>query len=153
MFPRSEVLDQFKAKRIRLTPQRRILISTIQEATTHLDAASLLKQARERDPRIDRATVYRTIELLKKLGMINELDLMHLNGEKHYYEVKTHQDHLHLACFDCGEILEFATPAFEQLKQEIAAANRFEIQVIRLEVGGLCDSCAQRKRGPLQQAN
>lgn len=133
-----------------MTAQRRALISTIQEATTHLDAASLLKQARERDPRIDRATVYRTIELLKKLGMIDELDLMHLNGEKHYYEVKTHQDHLHLACFGCGAILEFATPAFEQLKQEIAATNRFEIQVMRLEVGGLCDSCTRKRRGALQ---
>lgn len=153
LFPRSEVLNQFKAKRIRLTPQRRILIATIQEATTHLDAATLLKLARERDPNIDRATVYRTIELLKKLGMIDELDLMHLNGEKHYYEVKTHQDHLHLACFGCGEIIEFATPVFEQLKHEIAAANHFEIQVMRLEVGGLCDSCAQKKRGALQQPN
>lgn len=131
---------------MRLTAQRRALIETIQEATTHLDAASLLKQARERDPDIDRATVYRTLELLKKLGMIDELDLMHLNGEKHYYEVKTQQDHLHLACFQCGEIIEFATPRFERLKQEIAAANQFQIQVTRLEVGGLCGACTAKEK-------
>ena len=146
MFTRCELLSQMEARGVRLTGQRRALIETIQEATTHLDAASLLKLARERDPNIDRATVYRTIELLKKLGMIDELDLMHLNGEKHYYEVKTQQDHLHLACFECGEIIEFATPAFEQLKQEIATANQFEIQVVRLEVGGLCSSCAAKKK-------
>ena len=150
MFPRCELLNQVEARGIRLTAQRRALIETIQEATTHLDAASLLKQARERDPRIDRATVYRTIELLKRLGMIDELDLMHLNGEKHYYEVKTKQDHLHLACFVCGEIIEFATPAFESLKQQIATANQFEIQVIRLEAGGLCGACTAKRKEHLQ---
>ncbi len=134
-----------------MTAQRRALIETIQEATAHLDVASLLMQAREREPRINRATVYRTVELLKGLGMIDELDLMHLNGEKHYYEVKTQQDHLHLACFECGQIIEFATPAFERLKQEIAAANQFAIQVTRLEVGGLCSSCAAKKEKRLQQ--
>jgi Fur family ferric uptake transcriptional regulator len=143
-------LNQVEARGVRLTAQRRALIETIQEATTHLDAASLLKQAQELDPKINRATVYRTIELLKKLGMIDELDLMHLNGEKHYYEVKTQEDHLHLACFECGRILEFATPAFERLKQEIAAANQFDIQVVRLEVGGLCGACTAKKKERLQ---
>jgi Fur family transcriptional regulator, ferric uptake regulator len=150
VFPRHELLNQVEARGIRLTAQRRALIETIQGATTHLDAASLLKQARERDPRIDRATVYRTIELLKKLGMIDELDLMHLKGEKHYYEVKTKPDHLHLACFVCGEIIEFTTPAFESLKQQIATANQFEIQVIRLEAGGHCGACTAKKKENLQ---
>lgn len=146
MFPRCKLLNQVKARGVRLTAQRRALIETIQEATTHLDAASLLRQARERDPNIDRATVYRTIELLKNLGMIDELDLMHLNGEKHFYEVKTQQDHLHLACFGCGDIIEFASPRFDGLKQEIAAANQFDIQVIRLEVGGFCGACTAKKK-------
>jgi Fur family ferric uptake transcriptional regulator len=150
LLTRCQLLTEVEARGVRLTAQRRALIATIQEATTHLDAASLLNLARERDPDINRATVYRTIDLLKKLGMIDELDLMHLNGEKHYYEVKTQQDHLHLACFGCGEIIEFATPAFEQLKQEIAAANQFEIQVTRLEVGGLCGGCAAKNKERVQ---
>lgn len=150
MFPRCELLSQVEASGVRLTAQRRALIETIQQATTHLDAASLLRQARERDPNINRATVYRTLELLKKLGMIDELDLMHLNGEKHYYEAKTQQDHLHLACFDCGEIREFATPTFQRLKQEIATKNGFAIQVMRLEVGGLCSACAAKQENGVQ---
>jgi len=139
-----------ESRGIRLTAQRRALIETIQEATAHLDAASLLKLARKRDPNINRATVYRTIELLKELGMIDELDLMHLNGEKHYYEVKTEKDHLHLACFECREIVEFASPMFEQLKREIAAKNEFEIKVIRLEAGGVCSACAAKKKKQVQ---
>src|ERR1700728_1273015 len=104
MLKRWELMNEEEAQRIRLTAQRRALIETIQEADGHLDAAGLLELARKRDPKIDRATVYRTLELLKRLGLIDELDLMHINGEKHYYEVKTQKDHLHLACFRCGEI-------------------------------------------------
>jgi len=68
---------------------------------------------------------------------------MHLNGEKHYYEVKTRRDHLHLACFHCGRIEEFATPVFEELKAEISRQKGFHSQVIRLEVGGRCNSCSE----------
>jgi Fur family ferric uptake transcriptional regulator len=150
LLQRCQLLNQVEARGVRLTAQRRALIETIQEATSHLDAATLLTLARQRDPAINRATVYRTIELLKRLGMIDELDLMHLNGEKHYYEVKTEQDHLHLACFQCGQIVEFTTPMFEKLKHEIAAKNQFEIQVMRLEVGGLCSACAAKKKKQLQ---
>jgi len=150
LFARCELLTQVEARGIRLTAQRRVLIEIMQEASAHLDAANLLELARKRDPKINRATVYRTIELLKRLGMIDELDLMHLNGEKHYYEVKTQQDHLHLACFGCGEIREFATPTFERLRQEIGVKNDFQIQVVRLEVGGLCSACAAKNENRLQ---
>jgi Fur family ferric uptake transcriptional regulator len=106
----------------------------------------LLSRARQRDPNIDRATVYRTLDLLKRLGLIDELDLMHLNGEKHYYEVKTQKDHLHLACFHCGKIEEFDSPTFQRLKREIAAQNEFAVQVMRLEVGGMCRQCAAQQK-------
>ncbi len=143
---RYDLLNAVEGRGIRLTAQRRALIETIQDATSHLDAARLLEQARKRDPNIDRATVYRTIDLLKRMGMIDELDLMHIEGEKHYYEVRTQKEHLHLACFGCGEIREFTSPSFERLKQEIGSKNQFRIQVTRLEVGGLCKRCAAQQK-------
>ncbi len=124
-----------------MTSQRRALVEVIQQASEHLDAASLLELARQREPNIDRATVYRTLELLKKLRLIDELDLMHLYGEKHYYEAKTERNHAHLACFKCGRIEEFSSPLFERLKAEIAQQAGFTIRVTRLEVGGNCRAC------------
>jgi len=140
-FERRSLLEELTSKGVRLTAQRRVLIETMQEAQEHLDASSLLALARKREPGIDRATVYRTIEMLKKLGLVDELDLMHLNGEKHYYEVKTRRDHVHLACFQCGRIEEFSSLLFEQLKSEIAKQVAFEVRVTRLEVGGRCRAC------------
>jgi Fur family transcriptional regulator, ferric uptake regulator len=134
------------AKGVRMTAQRRLLISIIQDSPRHLDAASLLELARKQDAEIDRATVYRTIALLKDRGLIDELDLMHIEGEKHYYEAKTNRDHCHMACFRCGAIMEYTSSAFERLKQEMAQQSGFQIRVVRLEVGGMCKQCQQNPR-------
>jgi len=138
---RRSLLRELTLRGIRITGQRKLIIETIQDADRHLDAATLLKLARERDQEINRATVYRTLELLKKLRLIDELDLMHLNGEKHYYEAKTEIDHVHLACFQCGTIEEYTSPLFERLKAEIMRQKGFHIRVARLEVGGRCRHC------------
>src|ERR1700733_6485668 len=144
LFERRSLLDELVAKGVRITAQRRVLIEIIQCAEEHLDVATLLELARKRDPNIDRATVYRTLELLKKLRLVDELDLMHLHGEKHYYEATSDRDHIHLACFKCGKIKEFASPLFERLKQEIARDTQFSISVVRMEVGGRCSTCVRR---------
>ncbi len=138
---RRSLLQELTLRGVRITGQRRILLETIQDANRHLDAATLLALAQKRDGQINRATVYRTIDLLKKMRLIDELDLMHLNGEKHFYEAKTGVDHIHLACFECGRIEEFTSPLFERLKAEISHQKGFHIRVTRLEVGGRCSTC------------
>lgn len=140
---RRDLLAELASKGIRLTSQRRAVVEAIQDAHEHLDAAALLELSRQREPHIDRATVYRTLELLKKLRLIDELDLMHLCGEKHYYEAKTERNHAHLACFRCGRIEEYSSPLFERLKAEISKQAGFTIKVTRLEVGGNCSTCSE----------
>jgi Fur family ferric uptake transcriptional regulator len=147
MTQRNALLKEVSSRGIRLTRQRRALIEALQSAEEHVDAAGLLELARKRDPDIDRATVYRTLDILKKLRLIDELDLMHLQGEKHYFEPRTLRDHCHLACFRCGSIVEYASPAFEALKKEIAKENSFQVDVIRLELGGVCRDCSETEGG------
>jgi len=140
---RSSLIDALTLLRVRITRQRRLLVSIIQDSPKHLDATALLALAKEHDPDINLATVYRTLGLLKTRGLIDELDLMHLEGEKHYYEAKTSSDHCHIACFNCGAIVEYASPLFEKLKKRIAADSGFRIRVARLELGGLCKRCSK----------
>jgi Fur family ferric uptake transcriptional regulator len=139
-------MKELASRRVRITAQRRLLVGIIQDSPRHLDAATLLEIAKKKDPAIDRATVYRTIGLLKKRGLIDELDLMHIQGEKHYYEAKTNCDHCHMACFKCGAIMEYTSSSFEKLKEEIAGESGFQIRVVRLEVGGFCKRCQKSAR-------
>ncbi len=138
---RPSLMKELAAWRVRITSQRRLLVGIIQDSPRHLDAAMLWKLARKQDPDIDRATVYRTIALLKNRGLIDELDLMHIEGEKHFYEAKTNRDHCHMACFRCGAIMEYASSSFEKLKREMAKQSGFQIRVVRLEAGGICKRC------------
>jgi Fur family transcriptional regulator, ferric uptake regulator len=141
MITRTSLLRELTARGVRMTSQRRLLVRIIQDSPRHLDAAGLLRLAKREDADIDRATVYRTIALLKKCGLIDELDLMHLEGEKHYYEAKTNRDHCHIACFRCGAIMEYASRSFQKLKEEIAEQSGFTVRAVRLEVGGICGTC------------
>jgi Fur family transcriptional regulator, ferric uptake regulator len=143
---RPSLMKQLVARGVRITAQRRLLVGIIQDSRHHLDAARLLEIARNQDPDIDRATVYRTIALLKERGLIDELDLMHIQGEKHYYEARTNRDHCHLACLRCGAIMEYASSSFEKLKEEMAKQSGFQIRVVRLEVGGFCKLCRKASK-------
>jgi Fur family transcriptional regulator, ferric uptake regulator len=138
---RPSLMKELTKRGVRMTAQRRLLVGIIQDSPLHLDAAALLEIARKQDPDIDRATVYRTLALLKNRGLIDELDLMHIEGEKHYYEAKTNRDHCHMACFRCGAIMEYASSSFEKLKAEMVKQSGFQIRVVRLEVGGFCKRC------------
>ncbi len=139
--PSQPLSERLTARGVRLTSRRRALLKILEEADRHLDAAALLEVA-QKQMEIDRATVYRTLDLFKREGLIDELDLMHLRGEMHYYEVRTGKEHFHFACFGCGRIEEIATPLFEQLKREVGREKGFTIQTARLEIGGYCAECA-----------
>lgn len=133
----------FAERGIRITQQRRAILQVMETASKHLDASQLLRKAKKIDASVDRSTVYRTLRLLKRQGLIDELDLMHLNGEKHYYERRLNRDHIHMACLRCGKIMEFVSDVFDTLKGEVERDCRFHIVVSRLEIGGYCAACSK----------
>lgn len=126
---------------MRLTRQRRVLLEVMDHAEQHLTADAILEQAQKIDPHIHRVTVYRTLEMLKKFGLLDELDLLHIHGHGHYYESHGPRDHIHVACLGCGKVREVESELFEQLKKQIAQDTGIEITVSRTEIGGYCESC------------
>lgn len=126
---------------VRLTRQRRAILNVIETAKQHLDAPNILRRAQRSEPSVDRVTVYRTLSLLKRHGMIDELDLMHVQGERHFYERKVGRDHLHITCLRCGKVSEFESTLFGQLTGSVEKECNFRVVVARLEVGGYCSQC------------
>ena len=137
--------SQLMERGIRLTRQRRAILSIIETAKQHLDAGQILRKARKIDSEINRVTVYRTIGMLKRQGLIDELDLMHVQGERHFYERRTGRDHLHMTCLRCGKVIEFESQLLEQLKATVSKECNFSVVIARLEIGGYCQSCRASK--------
>lgn len=126
---------------VRMTKQRRVILGIIETADKHLDASMILRKARRADSSIDRVTVYRTLKLLKRHGLVDELDLMHFHGDGHYYERHPQRDHLHMTCLRCGKVMEFESEHFEKMKAQVEGECRFHIAVARVEMGGYCAEC------------
>ncbi len=135
------LISELATRGVRMTRQRRTILGIIETATRHLDAGQILRRAKAQEPDIDRVTVYRTLGLLKRHGLVDELDLMHLQGEKHFYERKTPREHLHLTCLRCGRVAEFESRLFDKLKKQVETECRFHIVVARMEIGGYCGQC------------
>jgi Fur family ferric uptake transcriptional regulator len=144
--PAGHLQRELKARGIRLTRQRRVVVKVMESAARHMDAGDILGVAQEIDPNINRVTVYRTLELLKHLGLIDELDLLHLRGHRHFYESHGPRDHIHVACIRCGKVREFESDLYEELKQQISRDCGIEITVTRTEVGGICTDCRKKSR-------
>ena len=130
-----------KQRGVRLTRQRQILLDLIDKSGQHLNAEDLYHLAREQDPKINRVTVYRTLKMLKAGGLVDELDLMHIEGEQHYYETRMKQEHAHIICLRCGKVEEFFGEPLQRLRKQIEQHLGFQVVLARTEVGGYCAHC------------
>ncbi len=129
---------------VRLTRQRKVLLQVMDNAERHLDADAILDRAQKLDPRVHRVTVYRTLDMLKRNGLIDELDLLHIRGGQHFYESRGPRGHIHVACLKCGTVREFESHLYEKLKKQIEQDCGIAITVARTEVGGYCRKCANK---------
>ena len=132
---------RMQARGLRMTHQRRLLAELLENAKEHLDADAVYELARCKDPGIHRATVYRTLNTLKKLGLVDELDLMHVNGDRHYYEVRPRTLHIHLVCMRCGNVQEPGGRFWDDLKSRVHKETGFRPESVRIEMGGRCTEC------------
>lgn len=144
--------SSLRQKGIRLTRQRQLLLELIEQSGAHLDAEHLLRLAKERDPGINRVTVYRTLKMLKDTGLVDELDLMHWEGEAHYYETRSKPEHAHVVCLRCGKVEEFYGEPLQKLRRQIENHLGFQILMARTEVGGYCSHCRSLRAREIEQA-
>jgi Fur family transcriptional regulator, ferric uptake regulator len=124
----------------RMTPQRAVLLEIIQDSSDHLDAEEIYRRARERGEKLSLSTVYRTLDLLKKLDLVDEL---HLWDGHHHYESKTPQEHSHLVCRGCGSVIELSWSVVERIKALAARQEEFQIERAQVDFVGLCSACGE----------
>lgn len=141
-----------KQRGVRLTRQRQILLDLIDKSGKHLNAEDLYVLAREQDPKLNRVTVYRTLKMLKEGGLVDELDLMHVEGEQHYYETRMKQEHAHIICLRCGRVEEFFGEPLQKLRRQVESHFGFQVVLARTEIGGYCSNCQRQRAQEMHNA-
>ena len=137
-----EILRELTLSGLRVTNQRALILEIIRQGQGHLDADEIYRRAREKKSRLSLSTVYRNLQTLKKMGLIEEL---HLDEAHHHYEVKPATQHHHLVCIGCGRVIEFEYPFARLVKRNVSEAKGFEITDSEVRMSGYCARCRQKR--------
>lgn len=119
-----------------MTPQRQLVLDAVRELG-HATPEQICAQVQRAAPAVNITTVYRTLDLMERIGLVRHTHLGH--GAPTYSE-QEHQ-HVHLVCHSCGEVAEAPTDLMDDLADRLRADSGFDIDVTHVALSGLCRTC------------
>ena len=133
------VVATLKEAGYRLTPQRVMVLQAIAEGGAHQTAEAIHREVVKTYPYLDIATVYRILQLLKRLHLVTEIDL---GGDSARYEVAEPNKHHHMVCRVCSRTLDLSPSYLEELRHRLVSEFGFEPDLEHFAIGGQCAECA-----------
>ena len=127
-----------KEKGYRLTPQRQVILETLHQADRHITVENIYHRVQARLPRANKSTVYRTLELLKKLNLVAETNL---GGNSFCYHHIEQAHHHHLVCQECGAIIDLDESVLSAFKDALLREYGFIADLKHLAIFGHCVNC------------
>jgi Fur family ferric uptake transcriptional regulator len=122
----------------RVTRQRRLVMQVLQDNPGHLEVEAVYALAKARDPHISLPTVYRTLAVLKEMGLVED----HTLGEDHaHFEAVSETPHYHFACLKCGQVMEFDAPQVMQVVRALSEREGLQVTDVHLLLSGYCAQC------------
>ena len=132
----------------RLTDARRAVVQLIAEQVGHFSAADLVAEARSRRLGIGRATIFRSLDVLSEIGVVERIDLP--SGE-HAYVGCAASHHHHVICSRCGRAAEIEDAGLRKLVRDVARQTGYRVDEHRLELFGLCATCQAEAPVPISR--
>lgn len=136
----AEVMDLLKERGLRMTPQRRAIVSEVMRTQGHISPAAVARKVQDEMPGVNASTVYRTLTLLEEVGVLQH---SHLESGAEYHRTDEAQ-HVHLTCSHCGRDDALSISEAERLAELIRAHRGFEADLTHFAITGLCADCAAR---------
>jgi Fe2+ or Zn2+ uptake regulation protein len=135
------IMERLRERGVRLTPQRCEVIRILCRDKGHPGVREILAGARRKVPAMSASTVYYTLALLKKEGLVKELEFYDMENR---YESDM-SDHIDLICRTCGGITNLKS-AMPVTRSAIRALTGFEADGMRFEYYGVCEKCRGKER-------
>lgn len=144
-------LDVFRSylrdRNLPVTQQREAIAQVLFFAAEHLSVDDIERGLNARGMHVGKATIYRTLDLLTRSGLVKEHDFG--EGFKRYEPASGQSHHEHLICLGCGRVVEFVHDRVERMVALIAEEAQFRHQHHRLEIYGYCEECQRRDMAAL----
>jgi Fur family ferric uptake transcriptional regulator len=122
---------------LRMTAQRQLVLDAVR-ALGHATPEQVCTQVQRTAPAVNITTVYRTLDLLERLGVVRHT---HLGHGAPTYSAEAHE-HVHLVCHRCGSVTEVPTTAMAGLADRLAAEHGFALDAAHVALSGVCRACA-----------
>jgi Fur family ferric uptake transcriptional regulator len=135
---RERILEQLRADGGRVTTARRALVTALVDAEEHVTADDLAATVQAAHPDVHRSTIYRTLDALERLGVVEHVHLGHGRAVYHLAD----EAHHHLVCETCGFVVEVPEQLFEDLATQVRTQYGFAIHPRHFAVIGRCSACA-----------
>lgn len=134
-----KIISTIRQRGRNLTPQRRGVLNVIAHSHDHLTPVAIYERVRHEQPGIGMVTIYRTLDLLAELGLICKV---HAEGNcRSYLMRRPSGHHHHLACSNCGTVVDFTGCDLSELEQRLSHETGFEMEGHLLEFSGHCPDC------------
>lgn len=134
----TEMANDLRQAGHRLTSSRERILSVIHASDGHLTADEILKRVRSRHGPINKSCVYRTLDLLARLNLVNPTNFGNGCIE---YEIHRHPHHHHLLCRDCGERIEVDEHVFAPMAKRLREKYGFAVDLEHFAIFGRCINC------------
>ena len=135
-----DVVAHLAAEGYRITPQRMMILDAIENSEQHISAEEIHALVVAKYPNVNISTVYRTLELLKKLKLVTETDL---GGGRVKYHPAENGHHHHLVCEECGKTIDLAESELFPLKESLLREHGFIADLHHLAIIGRCVKCKE----------
>ncbi len=133
-----DITSRLSRRGYRLTPQRMMILEAVEAADDHISADEIYTRVCDRYPHLNISTVYRTLELLKELGLATETDMG--DGRVRYHSIRKGHHH-HLVCQNCGCIIDLDETVLLPLKDALSQEYGFNADLKHLAIFGQCGKC------------
>jgi Fur family ferric uptake transcriptional regulator len=135
-----DIVGKLAKEGYRLTPQRLMILSAIENSDNHISAEDIHAQIIAKYPNMNISTVYRTLELLKRLGLVTETDMG--EGRVRYHPADRGHHH-HLVCRECGSIIDLDESLLAALKSDLLREYGFSADLRHIAILGQCRNCVK----------
>jgi Fur family ferric uptake transcriptional regulator len=133
-----DVMDELRTRGLRMTPQRRAIVSEVMRTTGHISPTVIARKVQGEMPGVNASTVYRTLTLLEEVGVLSH---SHLETGAEYHRAEE-AEHVHLTCGRCGRDDALSLTEAKTLQQLIRTHHGFEADLTHFAITGLCVDCA-----------
>lgn len=140
------IKKQLHAASYKLTPQREATVRVLLEnEEDHLSAEDVYLLVKEKSPEIGLATVYRTLELLTELNIVDKINFGDGVSRYDLRQEGASRFHHHLFCTVCGIVEEIQEDLLKDVEKKVEQTWKFKVKDHRLTFYGICHSCWQKQ--------